>query len=157
MQTHPKSCLNYKHSFFRYSYGYQQWSISFSRSDKALGVYLVWRNPSDGMRVFVDFSITLLNREHFTENQTFATQKAKFTRDAQCKSSHPPHNDTFSCVSFYILTYQSFHEFWYNKCHLLVSSRKIEHCDTIFIKQKIAIISNATAYEELKVSICKQL
>ena len=68
------------------SYGYQQWSISFSRSDKALGVYLVWRNPSDGMRVFLDFSITLLNREHFTDNQTFTTQKAKFTKDAQCES-----------------------------------------------------------------------
>jgi hypothetical protein len=26
-----------------------------------------------------------VNREHFSDNQTFTAQKAKFTRDAQCK------------------------------------------------------------------------
>jgi hypothetical protein len=48
----------------------------------------VWRNPSDGMKVLLDFSITLLNREHFSDNQTFTAQKAKFTRDAPCKNLH---------------------------------------------------------------------
>lgn len=136
-----------KFHLFCFSYGYQQWSISFSRQEKSLGVYLVWRNPSDGMKVilvsnsckcfstfgsisnwhskvlplwmmsvfdllyyffyccckdearwsssvsfdfspcFKDFSITLLNREHFTDNQTFAANRAKFTRDSTCKKS----------------------------------------------------------------------
>jgi len=53
-------------------YGYQKWAITFSRTEKVLGVYLVWRNPSEGMRVYVDFSFTLLNREHFSANETFA-------------------------------------------------------------------------------------
>lgn len=30
-----------------FSYGYHRWAITFSRAGKVLGVYLVWRNPSE--------------------------------------------------------------------------------------------------------------
>ena len=45
------------------SYGHHRWALGFARHDKTLGVYLVWRSPSSGMQLAVDFSITLLNRE----------------------------------------------------------------------------------------------
>lgn len=52
--------------------GYQRWAITFSRTDKVLGVYLVWKSACQGMRVYVDFTFTLLNREHFSCNEAFA-------------------------------------------------------------------------------------
>ena len=30
-----------------FGYGYHRWAITFSRAGKVLGVYLVWRNPSE--------------------------------------------------------------------------------------------------------------
>jgi len=96
-------CIN----FTSFSYGYQQWSISFKRIEKALGVYLIWRNPSEGMKVtmvrcgvlyldfitcsftpfFKDFSITLLNRDDYQENQVFTSEKATFTKETICKKN----------------------------------------------------------------------
>ena len=71
--------------YIQFSYGHQKWAITFSRHDKTLGVYLVWKNPSDGMKTFVDFTITLLNLDHFTQNQSFNTKNAKFTPDDKSK------------------------------------------------------------------------
>ena len=70
-------------SFCFSSYGHQRWAITFSRHDKSLGVYLVWKNPSEGMKVFVDFSITLLNRDHYSENISFLAKNIKYTGDAK--------------------------------------------------------------------------
>ncbi|MCL4163278.1 UNVERIFIED_CONTAM: hypothetical protein GTU68_030895 [Idotea baltica] len=64
------------------TYGYQRWAITFSRSEKVLGVYLVWRNPCEGMRVYIDFTFTLLNREHFSVNESFTGKQVKFTFDS---------------------------------------------------------------------------
>ena len=50
-----------------------------------MGVYLVWKNPSDDMKVYVDFSITLLNRVHFSQNQNYSAKAVKFTSDAKGK------------------------------------------------------------------------
>ena len=69
--------------FFRY--GHQRWAITFSRHEKSLGVYLVWKNPSEGMKVLVDFSVTLLNRAHFSQNQSYSAKTVKFTSDAKGK------------------------------------------------------------------------
>ncbi len=41
------------------------------------------------MRVGLDFSATLLNRDHFSENQTFARKGAKFTKEAPGQISLP--------------------------------------------------------------------
>ncbi len=35
------------------------------------------------MKVVVDFAITLLNRDHFSENQTYSAKSVKFTSDAK--------------------------------------------------------------------------
>ena len=61
--------------------GYQKWAITFSRSEKLLGVYLVWRNPSGGNRVYVDFGFTIMNRDHFSTNESFVGKQIKFTAD----------------------------------------------------------------------------
>jgi len=66
-----------------FMYGHQRWAITFSRHEKTLGVYLVWKNPSDDMKVYVDFSITLLNRVHFSQNQNYSAKAVKFTSDAK--------------------------------------------------------------------------
>ncbi|KAK8379270.1 hypothetical protein O3P69_019257 [Scylla paramamosain] len=69
------------------TYGYQRWAITFSRSEKVLGVYLVWRNPCEGMRVYIDFTFTLLNREHFSENEAFTGKQVKFTFDSPAQGN----------------------------------------------------------------------
>ena len=68
-----------------FSYGHQRWAITFSRHEKSLGVYLVWKNPSEGMKTLVDFSITILNRDHFSQNQTYHSNAVKFTPDSRSK------------------------------------------------------------------------
>lgn len=80
-----------------FTYGYQKWAITFSRTEKVLGVYLVWRNASEGMRVYIDFSFTLLNREHFSVNETFSGKQVKFTYDspAQGNRRYIPVNDLY--------------------------------------------------------------
>ena len=42
------------------------------------------------MKVFVDFSITLLNRDHFSENQMFSAKNIKYTQEAKSKSASCP-------------------------------------------------------------------
>ena len=70
-----------------FGYGYHRWAITFSRAGKVLGVYLVWRTPSEGMRVYIDFSFTLLNREHFSANETFSGRQIKFTFDSPAQGN----------------------------------------------------------------------
>jgi len=57
--------------------GHQKWSITFSRTDKMLGAYLVWKSASESVRVYVDFTFTILNREHFSVNESFAGKQVK--------------------------------------------------------------------------------
>lgn len=42
------------------------------------GVYLVWRGVCEGMRVYVDFTFTLLSRDHFTANEGFSGKQVRF-------------------------------------------------------------------------------
>ncbi|KAK6624912.1 hypothetical protein RUM44_011776 [Polyplax serrata] len=78
--------------------GYQKWAITFSRTDKVLGVFLVWRNASEGMRIYIDFSFTILNREHFSVNETFSGKQIKFTYEspAHGNRNYIPVNDLYS-------------------------------------------------------------
>lgn len=62
--------------------GYQKWAITFSRTDKVLGVFLIWRNASESMRAYVDFTFTILNREHFSVNESFSGKQIKFTYES---------------------------------------------------------------------------
>ena len=52
------------------------------------------------MKTFVDFAITLLNRDHFSQNQTFVTKAAKFTSDAKSKPTIFPFEILVSKVFF---------------------------------------------------------
>jgi len=78
--------------------GYQKWAITFTRTDKVLGVYLVWKSSSEGMRVYIDFTFTILNREHFTGNESFSGKTIKFTHDcaAQGNRNYLPVSDLYS-------------------------------------------------------------
>ncbi|CAB0031942.1 unnamed protein product [Trichogramma brassicae] len=86
--------------------GFQRWAVAFSRGDKpcsrvsnskqrscslsdrqVLGVYLVWRGAAPGLRVYVDFTFTLLNREHFSSNEGFSGKRVKFTYEAPAQGN----------------------------------------------------------------------
>ncbi|XP_076370439.1 uncharacterized protein LOC143256717 [Tachypleus tridentatus] len=66
-------------------FGYHRWAITFTRSEKLLGVFLILRNPSMGTKCYTDFSFTLLNREHFSKNEIVAQKQSCFSVD------HPAH------------------------------------------------------------------
>lgn len=63
-------------------YGYHRWAVAFSRHEKTVGIYLVWRSASEGMKVTLDFNLILLNREHFSQNQTFNRKRVKFSHES---------------------------------------------------------------------------
>lgn len=63
-----------------FCFGYHRWAISFQRpTEKVLGVHLLLRNPTPSTACVVDFSLTLLNREHFSQNEVYTKRQAKFT------------------------------------------------------------------------------
>ncbi|KPM09906.1 hypothetical protein QR98_0084520 [Sarcoptes scabiei] len=63
-------------------YAHHRWAISFARTaDKILGVYLIHRDTSANAYTTVDFTFTLLNREHFSRNEQYAEKQCKFSSD----------------------------------------------------------------------------
>ncbi|XP_013183922.1 uncharacterized protein LOC106129796 [Amyelois transitella] len=73
---------------------HQRWAVALGRSgDASLGVYLVWRGVCEGMRVYVDFTFTLLSKDHFTANESFSGKQVRFT--AGCAA-----HGRVRCVSF---------------------------------------------------------
>ena len=48
---------------------------------QALGVSLIWRNPSEGMNVILNLCVTLLNREYFGDNKSFVIKRALFNSE----------------------------------------------------------------------------
>uniref|UniRef100_A0A8D8QVL2 MATH domain-containing protein n=1 Tax=Cacopsylla melanoneura TaxID=428564 RepID=A0A8D8QVL2_9HEMI len=70
-----------------FSCGHQRWAITFSRADKVLGVFLVWKSACENMRVYVDFTFTLLNRQHFSVNESFSGKQVKFTAECPAQGS----------------------------------------------------------------------
>ena len=59
-----------------------KWSLSFVKSQGQLSSYLTLKSMHENMLVTADYSITLINREHFTRNETFAEKQCKFTSGA---------------------------------------------------------------------------
>ena len=50
-------------------------------SFQTLGISLLWRSPSDSLKVSIKVGVTLLNREYFGENRSFKINKAVFDKD----------------------------------------------------------------------------
>ena len=65
------------------------------------------------MKVYVDFSITLLNRVHFSQNQNYSAKAVKFTSDAKGKIIQ-----NLLHISYH-LTFEQ------NYCHLILQSERI--------------------------------
>jgi hypothetical protein len=59
----------------------QKWSLSFQKQNGQMSVYLTLKSCFEGMTVTADYGITLINREHFTRNESFVEKNAKFTFD----------------------------------------------------------------------------
>ena len=47
-------------------------------SQKTLGIYLLWRNPSENLHVSLDVSFTLLNRECYSESRSLSLPRSSF-------------------------------------------------------------------------------
>ncbi|XP_014670316.1 PREDICTED: uncharacterized protein LOC106811267 [Priapulus caudatus] len=60
---------------------HQRWCLSFVRREKHLSVYLVLKEAADGLQVALDYSITILNREHFSRNEGFNVRACVFSRE----------------------------------------------------------------------------
>ncbi|CAF0783120.1 unnamed protein product [Brachionus calyciflorus] len=61
----------------------QKWSLSFHKNNGLLNTYLTLKSCYEGMIVTADYGITLINREHFTRNESFYEKNARFTYDNQ--------------------------------------------------------------------------
>ena len=57
----------------------QKWSLSFVKSNGQLSSFLTLKSVYEGMTVTADYGITLINREHFTRNESFVEKTAKFS------------------------------------------------------------------------------
>ncbi len=68
-----------------FTYGYQKWSISLDKNDKHLNAVLTIKNVSEGTLCSLDYSITLVNKDHFTKNEMFMEKACEFTME---KTSH---------------------------------------------------------------------
>ncbi|KAH3769956.1 hypothetical protein DPMN_171235 [Dreissena polymorpha] len=62
--------------------GYHKWTVSFIKNDLHMGCFLKWLSTCLGMKCQIDFSFTLLNREHFTRNETFIEKCCVFTTES---------------------------------------------------------------------------
>ena len=56
----------------------QKWSLLFTKTSDSINAFLSLKNVYEGMTVTADYGITLINREHFTLNETFVEKNAKF-------------------------------------------------------------------------------
>jgi hypothetical protein len=63
-------------------YGYHKWTAYFIRTELHLGCFLKLQSACNGMKCQIDFSFTLLNREHFTRNETFIEKGCVFTTES---------------------------------------------------------------------------
>ncbi|KAF0294076.1 hypothetical protein FJT64_008217 [Amphibalanus amphitrite] len=70
-----------------FPYGFHRWAVTFSRNEKLLGVYLVWRSPSEHMRLYIDFAFSLLNRDHFSGNESFSGKQIKFSKESPAQGN----------------------------------------------------------------------
>ena len=62
--------------------GYQKWNISLIKQEKEshIGAYLSLKNPSPGVHVTCDYGFTMLNRGHYTANESFMDSGKVFTK-----------------------------------------------------------------------------
>lgn len=71
-----------------FCFGYHKWALTFSRTDKMLGVFLVLKSAaSPGSRCYLDFAFTLLNREHFSRNETLSERQCRFSAECPAHGS----------------------------------------------------------------------
>ncbi|XP_026676809.1 uncharacterized protein LOC113465983 [Diaphorina citri] len=82
---------------WEFSCGHQRWAITLSRADKVLGVFLVGgSSPSIALNLlpsskFLEEALchlfTLLNRQHFSVNESFSGKQVKFTAECPAQGS----------------------------------------------------------------------
>ncbi|CAI9716618.1 XP_029657756.2uncharacterized protein LOC115231992 isoform X2 [Octopus vulgaris] len=62
-------------------YGYHKWNVSFIKSERHLGAYLKLLTSTPGLSCRVDYAFTMLNKDHFTRNESFMEKNCDFNDD----------------------------------------------------------------------------
>lgn len=62
--------------------GYQKWNIVLVKQEREshIGAYLTLKNPTPGLFVTADYGFTMLNRGHYTSNESFTDTGKVFTK-----------------------------------------------------------------------------
>lgn len=65
-----------------FSCGYQKWNISLIKQEKDshIGAYLTLKHPTAGLYVTADYGFTMLNRGHYTSNESYTDTGKLFTK-----------------------------------------------------------------------------
>ena len=67
--------------------GCHKWALTFTHTDYQIGTYLVWKNPSECVRIFLDLTFNIINRKHFSSDETFTERQVKFSHDYQTQGT----------------------------------------------------------------------
>ena len=60
---------------------HHRWCVSFVKDKHHIGAYLTLKDVSDGMTCDVDFTFSMLNRDHFTKNESFTERGSVFSTE----------------------------------------------------------------------------
>ncbi|KAK6178586.1 hypothetical protein SNE40_013341 [Patella caerulea] len=60
-------------------YGFQKWCVSFVRSERHIGTFLRLQTTSKDTKCRLDFAFTVVNKDHFTRNETCTVKNTEFT------------------------------------------------------------------------------
>lgn len=66
-------------------YNNQHWYLKLTRSERHIGVFLVIKNALSGMAVRLDYTFMVINREHFTRNESIAEREIDFTAEVPAR------------------------------------------------------------------------
>ena len=71
-----------KEAFSRdFQYGYQKWNVAFIRHEKHIGAFLKLKHPYQGQKVILDYGFSMVNKEHYSKNESFVDKACEFTLD----------------------------------------------------------------------------
>lgn len=64
-----------------FSFGGHKWRLCLQKRDKHLSPYLQLMNISEGVQCTIDVAFALINRDSFTQNETYSERQLQFTFD----------------------------------------------------------------------------
>lgn len=63
----------------------QTWVVKFDRKERHIGAYLIMRSMQNQLSCIIDYSFMVLNRDHFTKNESFSERSCEFSLKKLCR------------------------------------------------------------------------